>query len=156
MRSRFALIILATLALSEPGLAQDHHATPPAVSIVQLLSSPEKYEGKRVVAFGFLTIGDENDNLYFGKTDFDNDLLVNSIWVDVSKEMLKKIPELNMRYVRIVGVFHSGHEGRRALSVGGIGEISDCSVLSDPDHPFSEKLKGLVHHDPSPDPRKPQ
>ena len=156
MQARFALVVLAILAFSTFGLAQDEHAAPPMVSMVQLLSSPDKYDGKRVVAFGFLTIGQENNNLYFGKTDYDNDLLVNSIWVDVSEEMLKKISELNMRYVRIVGVFHSGHEGRRALSVGGIGEISDCSVLSDPDHPFSEKLKGLVHHDPSADPRKPQ
>jgi hypothetical protein len=123
---------------------------------VQLLSSPDKYDGKRVVAFGFLTIGQENNNLYFGKTDYDNDLLVNSIWVDVSNEMLKRIVELNMKYVRIVGVFHLGHEGRKSLSAGGIGEISDCAILSDPDHPFSEKLKGLVHHDPSADPPKPQ
>jgi hypothetical protein len=156
MRPRFAFLILALLALSKFGLAQDRQVGPPAVSIVQLLSSPDKYDGKRVVAFGFLTIGQENNNLYFGKNDYDNDLLVNSIWIGLSNEMLKRTVELNMKYVRIVGVFHLGHEGRKSLSVGGIGEISDCAVLSDPDHPFSEKLKGLVHHDPSADPPKPQ
>jgi len=151
MRSRFAFLILAILALSKSGSAQAPHAEPPAVSIVQLLASPDKYDGKRVAAFGFLTIGQENNNLYFGKTDYDNDLLVNSIWIGLSNEMLKRIGELNMKYVRIVGVFHLGHEGRKSLAVGGIGEISDCAILSDPDHPFSEKLKGLVHHDSSAD-----
>jgi hypothetical protein len=150
VQSRFAFVVLAILATSTFAKAQDRHAAPPMVSIVQLLSSPDKYDGKRVVVFGFLTIGQENDNLYFGKTDYDNALEVNSIWVELSDDMVKKRNELQMKYVRIVGVFHVGHAGHRSGSLGGIGEISDCDVWSDPDHPFSEKLKGLLRHDSGP------
>src|ERR1700722_3420397 len=98
MQARFALVVLAILAFSTFGLAQDEHAAPPMVNMVQLLSSPDKYDGKRVVAFGFLTIGQENNNLYFGKTDYDNALLVNSIWVEISDDMVKKRDELQMKY----------------------------------------------------------
>jgi hypothetical protein len=156
MRSRFVFVFFVILALSACGLAQKRHAAPPIVSIVQLLSSPDKYDGKHVVVFGFLTIGQENDNLFLGKGDYENALLANSIWVDISDGMVKQQNELHLKYVRIVGVFHLGNTGRNSPSVGGIGEISDCRVWSDPDHPFSEKLKGLVHNDPSADPPKPQ
>ena len=148
MRSRFVFATLAIVTYSAFGIAQEPHASPPIVSLVQLLSSPDKYDGKHVAVLGFLTIGQENNNLYLGKTDYDNALLPNSIWIGISDEMLKKRNELSMKYVRIVGVFHLGHDGRSNIYVGGIGEISDCSVLSDPDHPFAEKLKGLVRHDP--------
>jgi len=156
MRSRFVLVGLAILALSAFGFAQDRQAAPQPVSLVQLLASPDKYDRKAVVVFGFLTIGQENNNLYLGKTDYDNALLTDSIWVDLSDDMLKKRNELHMRYVRLVGVFHLGHAGHSNSSVGGISGITDCRFWSDPDHPFSEKLKGLVRHDPSTDPPKPQ
>lgn len=148
MRFRFAFVILAILTISASGLAQDQHPPLPIVSLVQLLSSPEKYEGKHVVVMGFLTIGQENNVLYLGKNDYDNALLPNSVWIELSEGMIKNRNELNMKYVRIVGAFHQGHPWRSNVFVGGISEISDCSVLSDPDHPFSEKLKGLVRHDP--------
>ena len=148
MRSRFAFLILAVLILSTSVLAQDQNPPPPIVSLVQLLSSPEKYDGKHIAVMGFLTIGQENNVLYLGKNDYDNALLPNSVWIELSDGMIKNRNELTMKYVRVVGVFHQGHSGRSRVFVGGISGISDCSVLSDPDHPFSEKLKGLVRHDP--------
>jgi hypothetical protein len=151
MRIAICFLVLAMMFLPPSGLAQHEEAAPPVVSIVRLLSNPDKYDGKRVAVLGFLTIGQENNYLYLGKNDYDN-LLPNSIWVDVSDEMVKKRSELSMKYVRMVGIFHQGHPWRSSIYVGGIGEISDCSVVSDPDHPFSEKLKGLVRHEPTAQP----
>jgi len=140
---------MAILAFSSSGLSQGHYDDVPTVSLVQLLSSPDKYDKTRVVVLGFLTIGQENNRLYLGKNDYDNALLPNSIWVDISDKMIEQRSELTMKYVRLAGTFHLGYRGRSSILVGGIGEISDCSIVSDPDHPFSEKLKGLVHHDPN-------
>ena len=89
----------------------------------------------------------ENNRLYLGKNDYDNALLPNGIWVDISDQMISRRSELSMKYVKLAGTFHLGHVGHSSIFVGGIGEISDCSIMSDPDHPFSEKLKGLVHHE---------
>jgi hypothetical protein len=144
------VVVLAMLALPMSVLAQDRQIAPQIVSIVQLLSSPERYDGQHIAVLGFLTIGMENNNLYLAKNDYDNALLPNSIRVHISDEMVKKSEELNMKYVRIAGVFHVGHLGRNGSSVGEIAEIFDCSVISDPNHPFSEKLKGLVRHNSDP------
>jgi len=100
--------------------------------------------------FGFLTIGQENSNLYLGKADYDNVLLANSIWIDVSSEMLKKRAELEMKYVRIVGVFRLGPTfHKNSSAVGGISEISDCRFWSDPARPLSEKIEHLITHEPT-------
>jgi hypothetical protein len=81
MHSRFAFVILAILFLSAFGKAQDSRTNPPIVSLVQLLSSPEKFDGKHIAVLGFLTIGQENNYLYLSKNDYDN-ALPNSIWVE--------------------------------------------------------------------------
>ena len=143
MKLRFALLAVAALVLSTGGLATDRDTEPQIVSIVQLLSTPSDYDGKPIVVFGFLTIGQENNNLYLGKTDYDNELLANSLWVEPSRDMLKNSSGLDKKYVRIVGTFHRGHVGRERISVGGVSEIKECKFWSDPDHPFSERLKNL-------------
>jgi hypothetical protein len=145
MKSRFCFVAFAILALSLSGSAQHDQTAPQIVSMVQLLSSPERYDGKTVVVFGFLTIGQEDNNLYLGKGDYDNVLLANSIWVDVSREMLARSAELNLKYVRIVGVFRLGNAGHHGIAVGGLGSISDCRFWSAPDHPLSEKFRSPLN-----------
>ena len=130
--------------------------TQQTVSIVQLLASPEKFDGKRIAVLGFLPIGPENNHLYLGKTDYDNGLASNSIAVHVSGDMVKRRDELNMKYVRIVGIFHLNQEGQELTTAGRLDQVTDCVMISDPDHPLSEKLKGLVRRDPVPDQHKQQ
>ena len=156
MRSRFAFVAFAFVALAVAGIAQGSPTGLRTVSIVQLLSLPEKFDGKRIAVLGYLTIGQENNHLYLGRADYDNALLPNSIWVDVSDDMVKRRNELNMKYVRMVGVFHVDQEGRGGPTTGRLDQITDCVIISDPDHPLSEKLKGLVRHDPAPDQQKQQ
>ena len=150
MGSRFAVVVFAMMLLSSSGLAQHNESAPPIVSMVQLLSNPNKYDGKPVVVFGFLTIGQENNNLYLGKADYDNVLLANSIWVDLSTEMLKNKTELEMKYVRIVGVFRLGPTfHKNSSAVGGISQISECRFWSDPAYPLSEKIQHLISQEPT-------
>jgi hypothetical protein len=140
MRSRIAAIPLFVCVLLTPVFAQAPKS-PKYVSIVQLLATPRKYDGKQVVVFGFLRIQQEGNRLYLGKADFDNVLLANSIWVEVSDDMVNRRLELDKKYVRVEGVFRIHRFGFNPRDAGGITEITTCEAWSDPEHPLSEEIQ---------------
>ena len=78
---------------------------PQDVSMVQLLSTPEKFDGKLVRVFGFLRLEFEGDALYFHREDDVQGLTRNGIWVDRTDAMERDANKLNSHYVLIEGVF---------------------------------------------------
>ena len=78
-----ALLVCAFSALPSRAAAGD---MPQDVSIVQLLATPEKFDGKLVRVIGFLCLAFEGDAVYLHREDFDHSLTQNALWVDVPEK----------------------------------------------------------------------
>ncbi len=136
MRQFTVQTAFAFLLLSSNILAQER---PTRVSIIQLIATPERFDGKLVGTYGFLALGWEASVLWLHKEDSDNLLSANALWLDPSPEMRRNASEIALKYVTIVGVFRAfqsgrpGHNKIEGMS-GGITNIRSCTVWSDPKH----------------------
>ena len=104
---------------------------PKDVSIVQLLATPEKFNGKLVRVFGFLRLEFEGDALYFHKEDYEQGLTRNALFVympEGSEPRPKDVPgnteSINSHYVLMEGIFHGDVHGHMGLFGGGIKQIT--------------------------------
>ena len=59
---------------------------PISVSAIQLISTPEKYDGKVIRVIGYLNLEFEGTALYCYKSDFENRIYKNSIWLEIPKK----------------------------------------------------------------------
>lgn len=94
---------------------------PETVSIVQLLSTPEKYEGKAITTIGYYRLGFEHSAIYLAQSDYEHDIWPNGLWVDSEME----IPTQN-GYVIISGIFTSKLTGHFDGWPGGICGVSEA------------------------------
>jgi hypothetical protein len=124
------LIFLCLFALISCS-AHTQRQTYPGITLLQVLSSPEKYHGQEMLLIGFLHIAFEGDGLYLHKEDFDHAIVGNMIWVDITEEMKKNQDNLNDRYVIIRGVFDANDHGHMGLYSGALKKITRCDVWPD-------------------------
>src|SRR5437870_2929981 len=71
------------------------------VSMVQLIATPEKFDGRFVHVFGFLNLEFEGDALYLHREDFVHGLDRNAVWVNQTEAMERARNKLNRHYVLI-------------------------------------------------------
>jgi len=114
-----AFVCLATTLLAVPFAAQQ----PTNVTLVQLIATPEKFDGKLIRVIGFLRLEFEGDVLYLHREDYKNAILGNGIWVDATAEMNKQSAALNMHYVLLEGIFSSREHGHMGMWSGTIKQI---------------------------------
>ncbi len=130
-----SFLLLSTIALFARPVEQ-----PTPVSLIRLIVTPEKFDGKLVSVVGFLASGREFSQLYFHKEDSDHVLAANSIWFN-DDQMPRIGTTLNLKYVLCVGVFREGDKGSQGhspLYSGGITQIRSCKLWSDPEHPRAD------------------
>ena len=114
-----ALVSILTTLLALPVRAQE----PTDVTLVQLIANPEKFDGKLVRTIGFLRLEFEGDVLYLHREDYENAILGDGVWVDVTPAMSKQKATLNMCYVLVEGVFSSRDRGHMGMWSGTIKQI---------------------------------
>jgi uncharacterized membrane protein YcgQ (UPF0703/DUF1980 family) len=139
----FFFIVVAILAVLNAGVAQLATQDRFHVSILQLIATPEKFNGKRVIVTGFLYLGEESDELFVHREDEKNVILDNGIAILETAEMRKKKAELNLKYVRIEGRFKAWEREGHGFA-GGVLEVERCQLWSDPDKPMKDELKRLT------------
>jgi hypothetical protein len=107
------------------------------VSVIQLIATPEKFDGRRVAVFGFLALKQEDPVLWLHKEDADNYIIPNALWIFPSDKMRLDASAIDGKYVTVTGIFHAYQFGayRRAGQNGAITSISECKLWSDPNHP---------------------
>lgn len=105
------------------------------VSLVQLIATPEKFDGKLVFVFGFLEMNREGDLLFLHQSDSEHALLSNAIWVRRTEEMGKDRAKLNMKYVKVVGTFRAGFKEQLGIPSNGIPDVKGVTMWSDPSNP---------------------
>ncbi len=59
------------------------------ISVIRLIATPEKFDGKTLQLKGFLLLDRDAPVIYFHKEDYENSLIENSILLDLSSEFLK-------------------------------------------------------------------
>jgi hypothetical protein len=93
------------------------------VTLVQLIANPEKFDGKLVRVIGFLRLEFEGNVLYLHREDYENAILGDGIWVDVTPEITKQSKTLNMHYVLLEGIFSSSDRGHMGMWSGTVKKI---------------------------------
>jgi len=96
---------------------------PTNVTVVQLIATPEKFDGKLIRVIGFLRLEFEGDVLYLHREDYENAILGDGIWVEFTPDMAKQSTILNMQYVLLEGVFSSSEHGHMDMCSGTIKQI---------------------------------
>ena len=102
------LCVMALLLSSRLSAAQTQSANAEYVSMIKLITEPQKYAGKRIQVWGVFAIGTEECNLYLSPADADVGNMANSIVLN-SDEQFKKYRarehELNFKWVSVEGTF---------------------------------------------------
>ena len=94
------------------------------VSIVRLLSDPDRFDGKRVALVGFVHLEFEGNAIYLHKEDLTHRIMKNALWVSFADGY--KPADCQDRYVLIEGIFSAGDTGHMALFSGAVKEIDRC------------------------------
>jgi len=125
----FLLLLLTSVVRAEP------KAEPLSVSLVNLIATPEAYEGKMIELTGFSSLEFEGNAVYFSEQDYRYGVWKNSISLSF-KSKPDNLWLCHNEYCRILGIFSKTtpssagpHEGRRSgfLSVQEIELQSDKS-----------------------------
>lgn len=122
----FALFFSTTLLYGQsttdfsPPLIEKHEEF--NVSLIQLIATPEKYHGKKVLVIGYLNIEFEGNAIYLHEEDYKHGLDKNAFWVDFSKEI--KPEKYSKSYVIIEGTFNMNRQGHFGLFSGTIENIT--------------------------------
>lgn len=121
-----ACIFLAAGLIILPGCSQTgpEKASAP-VSIVNLLTTPSAYNGKRVTVIGCVRLDLEGTVLYLHRDDYENLILSNAIWLSFGEKWpTASQRNLEGRYVIVEGRFDSTYHGHFRLYPGALTEIS--------------------------------
>jgi hypothetical protein len=119
MKALFLFILTCTLFAAKARPQEQ----PENVTMVQLVANPEQFDGKLIRVIGFLRLEFEGDVLYLHREDYENALLGNGIWVDVTPEISKQADTLNMHYVLLEGIFSAHEHGHMDAWRGTIKKI---------------------------------
>jgi hypothetical protein len=111
---------IATLELSG--------AEPIRVSIIQLIATPQSYDGKSVIVAGFMRLEVEGDALYLHEEDFKYGLTINSVWLTVTDAILDQREKYTDKYVEIEGTFNARNTGHFGMFSGSIENIKRLDI----------------------------
>jgi hypothetical protein len=126
-----AAACLAALAAPQPVRGADAEA----VSLVQLIATPERFDGKRVIVSGVAKIRIDASGLFLSEADADHDVTRNAIWLAFGREVLGRTrwAEFNRKYVYAVGTFRAGERGRLEAYSGALVHVERIDRLPSAD-----------------------
>jgi hypothetical protein len=137
MCKRMIVVGILALAIAWPCLAIEQ---PLQASLIQIIATPEKFDGKVVSVIGFLELDHESSILYMRNEDSKHSILMNGVWLDRNEIVRRDMAQLNLKYVKVVGIFRVGLKNAGFLA-GGITDVRTCVPWSDPEHPRNEKYQ---------------
>jgi hypothetical protein len=103
-------IALATLGADEARLKK--------CSLINLIATPERFDGVRVQTVGYVRLRFEGNALFLSSADAEHENTRNGIWLELRKGM-----EVRDGYALVEGVFAAGNKGHMALWSGTISSI---------------------------------
>ncbi len=97
------------------------------ISIVKLLASPEKYDGKSVRVIAYLSLEFEENALYFHREDFEKQLFSNGIGIIMTQKETLKYRRLGRSYIMVEGLFSTSHRGHLETYIGSLHSIKSLT-----------------------------
>jgi uncharacterized secreted protein with C-terminal beta-propeller domain len=98
------------------------------VSILQLIVTPERYDGTTVQVEGFLNLEFEGNALYLSENDYIHHLSKNGLWVTRNSVINEKFRKLNSHYVIVLGTFDAKNKGHMSMNSGSLENISSADL----------------------------
>ncbi len=117
------VVVAATLVSAQ---MRKGNEIPKGVSLIQLISSPTEYDGKRVLAMGVLSLEKESSALCLAYEDYTHSMTYNSVSIQRNKAVEASCDEADGKYVVVEGEFHQPEP--KEDSTGHIRNITRCSV----------------------------
>jgi hypothetical protein len=101
------------------------------VSIVQLIATPERYDGKIVRLIGYLHLEFEGDAIYLHREDFDRGIYENSVWINLPNDIKPgQRQAVNGHYVICTARFVAGRHGHMGMFAGELEDVTRLEVWS--------------------------
>ena len=98
------------------------------VSLINLIATPEKYDGKSVRVVGVGNINFESNGLYLSEEDYKKCVTKNAVWLDIDEKKLSAayadLKQLNGNHILIEGVFNCGKTGHFGRYSGAVENIT--------------------------------
>jgi hypothetical protein len=120
---RACTTISFTFVLAFSTIAQD---APERVSLVQLIATPEKFDGKIVMITGFAHLQFEGNAIYLHKDDYQYGLHKNGLWLNSNKCRSRDGKNFTDGYALVIGRFTSAFQGHMNLWSGAIKDVKSC------------------------------
>ena len=98
------------------------------VSIVQLIATPEKYQGKVVQVIGFLRLEFEGNAIYLHEDDYKHAIYKNGLMIVNNANIEAKAGKINLHYVILEGTFDGDNLGNKGLNSGTISNITFVGI----------------------------
>lgn len=115
------------------------------VSMIQLIATPERYEGKVVILTGHLRFGFEESVLYFHNEDAEVMNTQNALWLPLGDENhTGKYSDLDKETVCVKGRFKSGRQGHAGGFSRGIDEIESIELA--PTRAYFNRIRRSTIH----------
>jgi hypothetical protein len=105
------LIGWAALSSGEGKVRAESPDVPTPVSLVQLIATPERFDGKLVGLVGFCHLEFEGDAIYLHREDFDALLTRNAVAIDLPSSVPPEFQGLSGKYVIVEGRFRAPGPG---------------------------------------------
>ena len=121
LMKRSFVAILIFLALAVTSCAPSPRPTD--VSLVNLISTPDRYDGKLVLVSGFMHLEFEGDGLYLHQDDFTHSQYKNGLWISFAANTATDAKRFSDSYVVVVGTFRSKSKGHMGLWSGAISDV---------------------------------
>jgi hypothetical protein len=99
---------------------------PLSISLLQLIATPDAFDGQYVRVFGFVRIEHEGTAVYLHREDAEHMLCKNGLWLvasDVAPEGSREA-QVKDRYALIEGRFNAKEKGHRGLWSGAVEKIT--------------------------------
>ncbi|VTR93908.1 Uncharacterized protein OS=Arenimonas oryziterrae DSM 21050 = YC6267 GN=N789_05560 PE=4 SV=1 [Gemmata massiliana] len=94
---------------------------PILLSLINLIASPERYDGKQVAVEGFLSLELDGTYLFLHREDWEYGLFQNACWVSIryGELTLERAKQLHHQYVRLEATFRREAVGHMGVQVNG-------------------------------------
>jgi hypothetical protein len=97
------------------------------VSLIQLIATPEQYDGQVVRVIGFVHIEFEGNAIYLHREDYEHNIIGNALWLDHPECVTgAKGKPLISGYALVEGTFNAKNRGHMSLFSGAIVNIKGC------------------------------
>jgi hypothetical protein len=113
------LLAFLPLAMAQAPSWEDYEM----VSMIQLIATPQQFEGRKVHVCGFAVMRFEATALYLTRDDRNYSNRKNGLWLDLP-DWDKQPKSLRNSFVQVFGVFRSDKKGHKGAYSGTLEEIA--------------------------------